>query len=407
VQVHRRLVIHVQGYDARSLAENFDRFQREYARACELYGLSGEVRAAVEARDGMSGMWDVATRGEGWQVETRYRLLRWDDLVRNDLARAPWWKIVQMYRTTGIALLNGSFGRMLRMNWRFALIAFAPILLITVWLLLGSFVGILCMNLVAALGAPLLVAKIVGGVTGVGGFASVLWLSEPITGLLQRCDEAASIDEFVNGKRKDWSERLDAFAGDVADAVHESQADEVVIVGHGFGAALAINGLGRALARDGTLGHSGPRVALLTLGACLPVVSFNPEAKGFRNRLRQLATATGIGWIDVQSRDDILSFCPFDPIAGNDIVLGAERRNPQVLTVRFRDLWATGSSGLRRLRVSKLHDQLLLANERAGAAYDYTLICCGPLDLVTRATRPQQAVAAMAGKFEPDPAAGR
>jgi hypothetical protein len=68
VQVHRRLVIHVQGYDARSLAENFDRFQREYARACELYGLSGEVRAAVEARDGMSGMWDVATRGEGWQV---------------------------------------------------------------------------------------------------------------------------------------------------------------------------------------------------------------------------------------------------------------------------------------------------------------------------------------------------
>jgi pimeloyl-ACP methyl ester carboxylesterase len=407
VQVHRRLVIHVQGYDARSLAENFDRFQREYARACALYGLSGEVRAAVEAPDGMSGMWDVATRGEGWQVETRYRLLRWDDLVRNDLARAPWWKIVQMYRTTGVALLNGAFGRILRMNWRFAVIAFAPILLITVWLLLGSFVGILCMNLVAALGAPVLVAKIVGGVTGVGGFASVLWLSEPITGLLQRCDETASIDEFVNGKRKDWSERLDAFAGDVADAVRESQADEVVIVGHGFGAVLAINVLGRALARDGTLGHSGPRVALLTLGAGLPVVSFNPEAKGFRNRLRQLATATGIDWIDVQSRDDILSFCPFDPIADNDIGLGAERRNPKVLTVRFRDLWATSSSALRRLRLSRLHDQLLLANERAGAAYDYTLMCCGPLDLVTRATRPQQAVAALAGKFEPDPAAGR
>ena len=407
MQVHHRLVIHVQGYDARSLAENFDRFQREYARACALYGLSGQAIAAAEAPDGVYGMWDVATRGEGWQVETRYRLLRWDDLVRDDLARAPWWKIVQMYRTTGVALLNGAFGRMLRMNWRFALIAFAPILLITVWLLLGSFVGILCMNLVAALGAPVLVAKIVGGVTGVGGFASLLWLSEPITGLLQRCDEAASIDEFVNGKRKDWSERLDAFAGDVADAVHESQADEVVIVGHGFGAVLAINVLGRALACDGALGHSGPCVALLTLGASLPVVSFNPEAKGFRNRLRQLATAAGIDWIDVQSRDDILSFCPFDPIAGNGIVLGAERRNPQVLTIRFRDLWAPGSSGLRRLRLSRLHDQLLLANERAGAAYDYTLICCGPLDLVTRATRPQQAVAALAGKFEPDPAAGR
>jgi pimeloyl-ACP methyl ester carboxylesterase len=274
--------------------------------------------------------------------------------------------------------------------------------LITAWLLLGSFVGILCMNLVAALGAPEIVSKIVGGVTGVGGFASVLWLSEPVTGLLQRCDEAASIDEFVNGKRKDWSERMDVFAAEVADAVHDSNADEAVIVGHGFGAALAINVLGRALARDGALGRHGPRVALLTLGASLPAVGFNPEAKGFRNRLRQLATAPDIDWIDVQSRDDILSFCPFDPIAGHDIVLGGERRNPRVVVISFRDLWGPGHSELRRWRVFKAHAQFLLASERRGAAYDYTLICCGPLDLVTRATKPQQAAAALVGKFEPD-----
>ena len=404
MQVHRRRVIHVHGYDPASLAENFDRFRHEYRRTCELYGLTGEVGAAEEIAGAFSGAWDVTTHGDGWQVETRYQVLRWDDLVQSDLARPPWWKIVQMYRTTGIALLNGTFGRMLRTNWRFALTLFAPILLITTWVLLGSFVGILCMNLVAALGAPALVAKIVGGVTGLGGFASVLWLSEPITGLLRRCDQAAFIDEFINGKRKDWSQRLDAFAGDVAEAVRESKADEVVIVGHGFGAVLAINVLGRALARDSALGRSGPRVALLTLGASLPVVGFNPEAKGFRNRLRQLATAPDIDWIDVQSRDDILSFGPFDPIAGHDIVLGPERRNPRVVAISFRDLWGPGRSGLRRWRVFKLQAQFLMANERRGAAYDYTLICCGPLDLVTRATKPQRAEPALAGKFKPDPA---
>jgi len=343
VQVHRRLVIQVQGYDARGLAENFEHFHREYRRACELYGLTGEVGAAVETPETFSGAWDVTTHGDGWQVETRYRLLRWDDIVRNDFTRAVWWKIVQIYRTTGIALLNGAFGRMLRKNWRFALVAFFPILLITTWLWLGSFVGILCMNLVAALGAPALVAKIVGGVTGLGGFASLLWLSEPITGLLQRCDEAASIDQFVNGKRRDWSERLDEFAADVAKTVCKSKADEIVIVGHGFGAVLAINVLGRALTRDGALGASGPRVALLTLGAALPVVGFNPEAKGFRNRLQQLATAADIGWVDVQSRDDILSFGPFDPVAGNGIVLGAERHNPRMITIRLRP-WPLGKA---------------------------------------------------------------
>ena len=392
----------MQGYDPRSLVENFEHFDREYRRTCELYGVTGEVGAAAETSS-HSGAWAVTTHGDGWQVETRYRLLRWDDLVRSDLARSPWWKIVQMYRTTGIALLSGAFGRMLRTDWRFALVAFSPIVLITAWLLLGSFVGILCMNLVAALGAPALVAKIVGGVTGVGSFASVLWLSEPVTGLLRRCDEAASIDEFVNGKRKDWSQRLDLFAAEVADAVRASKADEAVIVGHGFGAALAIIVLGRALARDGALGRHGPRVALLTLGASLPVVGFNPEAKGFRNRLRQLATAPDIDWIDVQSRDDILSFSPFDPIAGHGVMLGAERRNPQVVAVRFRDLWDAGPFGLRRWRVSKAHTQFLMASERRGAAYDYTLICCGPLDLVTRATKPQLAAAAMVDKFEPAP----
>lgn len=403
MKVHRRLVLHVQGYEPHGIGENFASFQREYRRTCDLYGLAGEAGAPTESA--LTGRWDATTRGNGWQVETRYSLLRFDDLVRKDMTRAPWWKIVQMYRTVGVAVLNGAFGRMLRTNRRFALVSFAPILLITLWLLIGSFVGILCMNLVAALGAPELVAKVVGTVTGFGGFASVLWLSEPLTGLMLRCDEAASIDQYVSGKRPDWSQRLDEFAGAVVDAARNGKADEIVVVGHGFGAVLAINVLGRALARDAGFGRHGARVALLTLGASFPVLGYNPEAKGFRNRLRQLASAPDIDWIDVQSRDDLLSFGPFDPIAGLDVELGAERRNPRVVVLRFRDLWS-GGIPLRCWRVSRVHRQFLMANERRGAAYDYTLICCGPLDLATRISAPQRAEAALLGQFEPDSAAG-
>jgi hypothetical protein len=184
--------------------------------------------------------------------------------------------------------------------------------------------------------------------------------------------------------------------------VRKSKADEAVIVGHGFGAVLAINVLGRALARDVALGRHGPRVTLLTLGASLPAVGFNPEAKGFRNRLRQLASASDIDWVDVQSRDDILSFCPFDPIASHGIALGPERHNPRVIAIDFHDLWDPRHSGLRRWRVGRTHAQFLMANERRGSAYDYHLICCGPLDLAAWASKPQQAEAPLAGEFEPD-----
>jgi hypothetical protein len=37
--------------------------------------LTGEVGAA-EATDAHTGAWEVTTRGDGWRLETRYRLLR-------------------------------------------------------------------------------------------------------------------------------------------------------------------------------------------------------------------------------------------------------------------------------------------------------------------------------------------
>jgi hypothetical protein len=155
-----------------------------------------------------------------------------------------------------------------------------------------------------------------------------------------------------------------------------------------LGAALAIDLVGRALIRDPHLGEDGPRVALLTLGANLPVVGFDPEAGWFRNRLRQVATATNIDWVDIQSCDDALNFCRFDPVAAHNIVLEAdERKNPLVVPISFRDLWKQG--GLRRWRLFEAHFQYLRANERLGAAYDFYLICCGPLDLKSRLTKPQ------------------
>jgi hypothetical protein len=387
VQFHHRLVIFVQGYNVRSPTEYFQNFRREYRLTCERHGLSGEIGAIDETPEDFSANCDVITKGGEWQVETNYRLLRWDDLVQKDYQRAAWWKIVQMYRTTGIALLNGAFGRMLKKNWRFAAISFLPIFLITALVLFGSFIGLLCMNLVIALRAPELVAKFVGVVTGLGGFGSLLWLTEPLTGLLKWCDEAASIDEFVNGKRKDWGQRLETFAREVTKAMRDSDADEAIIVGHGFGAVLAINLLGRALTHDTALGSEGPRVALLTLGASLPVVGFNPEAKGFRNRLRQLAEAPHVDWVDVQSRDDLFSFAPFDPIAGNDIVLEPPPRNPSVMSIRLPP-WPP----------NKTHARFLMADGRSSSPYDYYLICCGPCDLMTRVTNPEEAIRSITAK---------
>ena len=391
--VRRRLVIYVQGYDPRGLAEYYRMFRREYRRTCELYGLSGKVGAPQNDAERFITTWDAVTGGKDWQVDTRYMFLRWEDIIRQDFARPAWWKIANMYRSYTASILSGVVPRIVKAHWRFGLFTLYPFVLMTTWIFLGVFAGALAMKLLLGLGAPQLVARFVSIVTGTGIFASLLWLTERQTYLLYLCDDSASTYQFANRQRPDWEKRMEIFAGYVVDAVQESDAEEVVIVGHSSGSFLAVDVLDRALARDPALGRHGPKVALLTLGANLPIVGFHPQAQWFRDRLRRLAIAPDIAWVDYQSRHDIMNFWPFDPIAGHGIRLGSERRNPLVAAISFRDLWKAGDFGRRRWRFFQAHFQFLLANERPGAAYDYYLICCGPFDLMTRATHPGEVVA--------------
>ena len=401
MNVKRRLVIYVQGYDPRGLAEYYRMFRREYRRTCELYGLSGEISRAENDPERFITTWNVETKGAGWQTATRYMFLRWEDIIRQDFVRPAWWKIVNMYCTYFHSILNGIMLRIARAHWRFGLFTLYPFVMMTAWACLGALAGLAATDLLLELGAPIVTARLVGVVAGLGSFASILWLTERKTYLLYLCDDCASTYQFVNRRRPDWEERLEAFAGYVVDAVRQSDADEVVIVGHSSGSFLAVEVLDRALTRDPELGRHGPKVALLTVGGNLPIVGFHRQAQWFRDRLRRLAVAPDIAWVDYQSRHDVMNFWPFDPIAGHGIVLGPERRNPQVVAISFRDIWAPDDFSGRRWRFFRAHFQFLMANERLGAAYDYYLICCGPFDLATRATRPADVIAGNRGEIEP------
>jgi pimeloyl-ACP methyl ester carboxylesterase len=396
VQVRRRLIIYVQGYDPRGLAGYYRMFRSEYRRTCELYGLAGDVGRPEDSPDAHAATWDVTTNGNGWAVETRYVFLRWEDIIRKDFARPAWLKIIKMFIAMVRSILNDVVPRCFMAHWRFGFFIIYPMMLMLFWMAVGAGFGIVCAKLVSALGAPLLAASVVGLVTGFGAFAFLLRATESQTYLLYMCDDIDASNQFSSGRRPDWRKRLDEFADYVVETVRNSDADEAIIVGHSSGSFLAVEVLDRALVSDPALGRHKPKLRLLTIGANLPIVGFNPRAQWFRDRIKRLAVAPDLDWVDYQSRHDIMNFWPFDPVTGHGIKLGPERRNPKVVAISFRDLWIPGDFSRRRWRFFKAHFQFLMANERRGAAYDYYLICCGPLDLLTRADKPEEAIAAMA-----------
>ena len=224
----------------------------------------------------------------------------------------------------------------------------------------------------------------VGIVTGIGAFASMLWLTEPKTFLLYMCDDIVATYQFAHGR----AAGLGRAHGHVRRLCRRRGARKRRRRGDRRRPQLRLvprrrGARPRARPRSCTRPASSRFCALLTIGANLPIIGFHPAAQWFRDRLRRLALAPDLDWVDYQSRHDIMNFWPFDPVAGHGIVLGPERRNPRVVADQLPRPVDTGGFNCRRWRFFKAHFQFLMANERRGAAYDYYLICCGPLDLVT------------------------
>ncbi len=154
--------------------------------------------------------------------------------------------------------------------------------------------------------------------------------------------------------------------------------------------------MARALKLDPNLGQHGPRVVLLTIGGNFPIVGFHAASQDFRDHLRLLAVEPSIDWIDCQSRKDVMNFFPFDPIAGHSIEVGAARRNPTIVPVRFREIIQPGHYKLFRWKFFRVHFQFVMANELPHA-YDFFMIVCGPIPLSERMARPEAALAFATG----------
>ncbi len=76
-----------------------------------------------------------------------------------------------------------------------------------------------------------------------------------------------------------------------------NEVDEIVVVGHSGGGALAPAVMVRALELDPDVGRRGPPVVLLTLGSIAPGAALHPRAEKLRSRVRA-AGGRAVGALD-------------------------------------------------------------------------------------------------------------
>jgi hypothetical protein len=396
VRVQHRHIVYVQGYDPRGLAQYYRMFRTELRKFGRLYQLTTTVSRPKTATDGESASWSIETKASDWQTRTSYDFLRFEDLIQRDLAapilgtvlRAIWiyWRLV----------FRGTIARFWKANWRFATFITYPHLMLLVEAL-GSFgVAYAIARGLGALGVPGVLGTAAAVIVFVALLGTVLKYTENATYLLYLLSDTIWTWQFSHRQRPEWDQRIDRFAEYLTKLARESDAEEIVVVGHSSGSFLGAEIVARALKLDPALGRHGPRIVLLTLGGNFPIVGFHAASQDFRDHLRLLAVERSIDWIDCQSRKDVMNFYPFDPIAGHGIEVGALRRNPTIVPVRFREIIKPEHYNVFRWKFFRVHFQFVMANERPHS-YDFFMIVCGPVPLSDRMALPEAALAIATG----------
>jgi hypothetical protein len=392
--IRRRHVIYVEGYDPQGAEGYYGLFERAFKRFLKIWPLNAKLgRLELDSQD--FAHWDIEASGPNWQVATRYDFLRQEHIIRANMAQPLLRQVPRALGWTLDYLVSGALLRVLRASWEFgaALIHFQMLLLW--WLVLSAGGGWLVAHVATRyLGLP----GVAGALIGVVGAVAVFLALRPLANrlfVIQINSHWPYLCEFARGEATCFDAPIEACAQRVIDAVRANDADEIVVIGHSGGGALAPAVIVRALELDPEIGRRGAPLVLLTLGSIAPGAALHPKATKLRAVFARLAVEPSVKWIDSQSRKDVLNFWDFDPVEGIGVHVGGARCNPLLWKVRFRDMLSAELYRRIRLNFFRLHYQFIMANDQR-APYDYFMLVCGPVPVASWAKDPTGVLAAFA-----------
>jgi hypothetical protein len=392
--IRRRRVIYVEGYDPQGAEGYYRLFDRSFARFLKVWPLKARLgKLKLESPD--FAHWTIDASGPNWQVSTRYDFLRQEQMIRANMAEPLRRQIPRALGWAFDYVVSGALFRVLRASAYFGLVLIYFQLMLVAWIALslagGWLVALAVMHLLGA-------GALAGLVVGVGAAIAIFFALKRLADrwfIIQINNHWPYLCEFARGEATCFDAPIEAGARRIIDAVRANDADEVIVIGHSGGGAMAPAVVTRALELDPDIGRGGPPLVLATLGSIAPGAALHPKAARLRATFARLAAEPSVTWIDSQSRADVLNFWDFDPVAGIGATVGGRRCNPLIWKVRFGDMLSRKFYWRIRFNFFRLHYQFIMASDRR-APYDYFMLVCGPMPLAAWARDPNGVLAAFA-----------
>lgn len=370
-KVGRRLVLYLSGFDPRGVRYYHQLYRADAERQAAVSGYGIDVGKRERIADHLI-RWDVRSQIGADATETEYLYCEWDDIVRQFWVKQPaklaWVTLTASWR----ALRSGVFAKTFQWSWPAGVTATMPALLILLLLLLGIGLSI----------AGYLAVGIVGLIGGLAIGFGLLWLAYRLEQKfnLTWVGRILSFHEREEQSRTHaLDRRRDEFGALLRERLNRGGVDEILVVGHSYGAALAIAIAARAL---DDMPEEAPTLSLLTLGQTIMWLAWLPEAQAMRDEIAAVAESDAVDWIDISAPPDGACFALVDPYTA----IGdrnSERANPKLLNAKFHEIMPEAEFDKSSRNWMRLHFQYIMATAKP-ADYDYFAITAGPQTLAER-----------------------
>ena len=384
--VKHRCVILIEDYEPVDVAQQYANFHKGLKRFSQTWNVTTRISPIKMEGDGAIAVWNIETEAPNWKVATEFRLLKWSDTIGKEFRL---WNLDGAWRAIKAifdCVRSGTFWRYFRLNWRFGLLFFYPVLAVlsftavAFWLtgMLGTF--------------EIPYAPFLGFVIAAALFIAFFeWFDRIV--LPHVVEMWIVLHELVYLERTNLTERLGIFSRDITEKLESNGFDEIVIVGHGIGAVLQPVIVDRAFWALPEFGKDGRSVSLLSLGSLLLAVGLHPEASTVVGPVARIARDRWVYWAEYQSREDVFSFPGSNPVTE----LIGEFGKPVLQNIRFKDMIGTDTRRQFSRIVFGNHRQFIRANSKR-YFYDFFMVCCGPFTLSMRVEHPEH----MVDCFDPD-----
>lgn len=369
-EIKQRDVFYISGYDPRGYRYYYSLYKRNSKKQNKINNLNIQLSKTKKVDENIFSCKITTTEN----TNTNYNFLSWNDIVKENWAEGFLSNLLDTLYFIKMYLLSGIFVRFTKESKEQLIAGLYPLfyLLITLGALsffsyksyqftlnyIPSYIAICTSFLIFFLGIKL--------IDVIANKIAVFWLSR-IYAFCARWGE---------NKISKVDDRVEYFAKHIFEKIKETNSSdkEFILCAHSVGTILAI-GIANSVIKkciESNIDYSNFK--LLTLGHCIPLVSFQRKSKNHKKVLEELGKTKDFIWLDYTAAIDGACFC-VDPITSSGIKREKDC-GPVVMSPRFFKLFKKENYKKIKKEKYKAHFLYLNSTDLLGT-YDYFDITAG------------------------------